>query len=233
MAFADRDASGIGSLADPARRRLYEFVCAQPGAVSREQAAVALEIPLHQAKFHLDKLESEGLLDTDYARLSGRTGPGAGRTSKLYRRAARDIAVSLPDREYQLAGQLMADAIAESAASGIPVIDALHRVAHAHGRSLGDSAVAGGDPPPTAAAALALAVDVLGNHGYEPRRDDGRVFMANCPFHTLAQTQTNLVCRMNHALIGGVTEALGPHRPVAELEPAPDRCCVVLRQKDD
>ena len=79
-------------------------MCAQPRAVSREQAAVALEIPLHQAKFHLDKLESEGLLDTDYARLSGRTGPGAGRTSKLYRRAARDIAVSLPDREYQLAG---------------------------------------------------------------------------------------------------------------------------------
>ena len=138
---------GSGRWPIRSRRRLYEFVCAQPAAVSREQAAVALEIPLHQAKFHLDKLEAEGLLDTDYARLSGRTGPGAGRTSKLYRRAARDIAVSLPDREYQLAGRLMADAIAESAASGTPVIDALHRVAHAHGRSLGDSAVAEGDPP--------------------------------------------------------------------------------------
>ena len=233
MAFADRDASGIGSLADPARRRLYEFVCAQPGAVSREQAAVALEIPLHQAKFHLDKLEGEGLLDTDYARVSGRTGPGAGRTSKLYRRAARDIAVSLPDREYQLAARLMADAIAESAASDTPVIDALHRVAHAHGRSLGDSAVTGSGTPAAAAAALALAAEILGNHGYEPRRDDGRVVMANCPFHALAQAQTDLVCRMNHALVGGVTEALGPYHPMAELEPAPDRCCVVLRQKDD
>ena len=233
MPFADRDASGIGSLSDPVRRRLYEFVCAQAGAVSREQAAVAIGIPLHQAKFHLDKLEGEGLLDTDYARVSGRTGPGAGRTSKLYRRAARDIAVSLPGREYQLAARLMADAIAASAASGTPVIDALHRVAHAHGRSLGDSAVTGSGTPAAAAAALALAAEILGNHGYEPRRDDGRVVMANCPFHALARAQTDLVCRMNHALIAGVTEALGPLRPLAELEPAPDRCCVVLRQKND
>ena len=52
--------------------------------------------------------------------------------------------------------------------------------------------------------------------------------MANCPFHALAQAQTQLVCQMNYALIGGLTEALGPHRPVAELDPAPDRCCVVL-----
>ena len=156
MDFADRDASGIGSLADPLRRRLYEFVCAQTDAVSREQAAAVVEIPLHQAKFHLDKLESEGLLDTDYARLGGRTGPGAGRPSKLYRRAARDIAVSLPDREYQLAGRLMADAIVESAAVGTPVIDALHRVAHAHGRSLGEAAVSGGDLPVTSGAALRL-----------------------------------------------------------------------------
>ena len=58
----------------------------------------------HQAKFHLDRLEAEGLLETEFARLGGRSGPGAGRTSKLYRRAAREIAVSLPDREYELAG---------------------------------------------------------------------------------------------------------------------------------
>ena len=132
-----------------------------------------------------------------------------------------------------LVRSLMADAIAESAASDTPVIDALHRVAHAHGRSLGDSAVTGSGTPAAAAAALALAAEILGNHGYEPRRDDGRVVMANCPFHALARAQTDLVCRMNHALIAGVTEALGPLRPLAGLEPAPDRCCVVLRQKND
>src|SRR5512146_2470436 len=110
----DDDTSGIAALADPVRRRLYEFVSTQPSAVSRDQAAAAVGVARHQAKFHLDKLEAEGLLETEYARLGGRSGPGAGRPSKLYRRADREIAVSLPPRDYLLAGQLMADAIAEA-----------------------------------------------------------------------------------------------------------------------
>jgi predicted ArsR family transcriptional regulator len=228
--FADRDVAGIGALSDPIRRRLYLFVCAQQEPVSRELAADALGLAPHQAKFHLDRLERDGLLDSSYARMSGRTGPGAGRPSKLYRRADREVAVSLPDREYQLAGTLMADAIAESAEAGTPVTEALHRLAHTYGRRLGDMAV-GENPPRTAKAALALAVETLTENGYEPHPDDGRVIMANCPFHALAQAQTQLVCQMNHALIDGLTDALGPHRPVAELKPAPDRCCVVLETR--
>jgi predicted ArsR family transcriptional regulator len=228
--FADRDVAGIGALSDPLRRRLYLFVCAQQEPISRELAADALGLAPHQAKFHLDRLERDGLLDSSYARMSGRTGPGAGRPSKLYRRADREVAVSLPDREYQLAGTLMADAIAESAEAGTPVIEALQRLAHTYGRRLGDIAV-GDNPPRTAKAALARAVETLTENGYEPHPDDGRVVMANCPFHALAQAQTQLVCQMNHALIGGLTDALGPHRPVAELEPAPDRCCVVLETR--
>ena len=227
--FADRDAAGIGALSDPLRRRLYLFVCAQADPVSRELAAEALRLAPHQAKFHLDRLERDGLLDTFYARVSGRSGPGAGRPAKLYRRADREIAISLPDREYQLAGRLMADAIAESANTGIRVVEALHRLAHTYGRQLGE--VAAGDRlPQSVRAALELAVETLATNGYEPRRENGRVVMANCPFHALAQAQTKLVCQMNHALIGGLTDALGPHRPVAELDPAPDRCCVVLTE---
>jgi predicted ArsR family transcriptional regulator len=227
--FVDRDAVGIGALSDPLRRRLYLFVCAQPDPVSRELAAEALGLAPHQAKFHLDRLERDGLLDSAYARVSGRSGPGAGRPAKLYQRTKRDIAVSLPDREYQLAGTLMADAIAESAETGTPVVEALHRLAHTYGRHLGDAAV-NDHSPRTIRAALDLAVKTLTDTGYEPRREGGRIVMANCPFHALAQAQTQLVCQMNHALIGGLTEALGSYRPVAELDPAPDRCCVVLTQ---
>jgi predicted ArsR family transcriptional regulator len=227
--FADRDATGIGALSDPLRRRLYLFVCAQPHPVSRELAAEALGLAPHQAKFHLDRLERDGLLDSFYARVSGRSGPGAGRPAKLYRRADREIAVSLPDREYQLAGRLMADAIAESAETGSPVIETLHRLARTYGRHLGDAAV-GDHLPRTVRAALDLAIETLAGSGYEPRPENGRILMANCPFHALARAQTQLVCQMNYALIGGLTEALGPHRPVAELDPAPDRCCVVLTE---
>ncbi len=228
----ERDASGIGALADPVRHRLYQFVCAQPAPVSRDQAADAVGIPHHQAKFHLDRLTAEGLLETDYARLTGRSGPGAGRTSKLYRRARRDIAVSLPQREYELAGRLMATAIAQSATTGEPVVEVLNRVAHDYGLTI----AATKRPPADAAAALELTVRVLSKYGYEPRVADGEVELANCPFHALAQEgappacggQTELACNMNHALITGVADALAPHRPEARLCPGPDRCCVVL-----
>jgi predicted ArsR family transcriptional regulator len=223
-----RDATGIGALADPVRHRLYLFVCSQPGPVSRDQAADALGIARHQAKFHLDRLAAEGLLDCDYARLTGRSGPGAGRTSKRYRRARRDIAVSLPHREYELAGRLMADAIAQSAATGVPAVEVLHRIARNYGRTIGDALTNGGQPP-DAESALELAAAVLTEHGYEPRRTDGEVQLANCPFHALAQQQTELACGMNHALICGVADVLTPHSPHTCLEPQPERCCVVLR----
>ena len=224
-----RDAAGIGALADPVRRDLYRFVCGQPAPVSRDQAADAVGIPRHQAKFHLDRLAAEGLLVSDYARLTGRSGPGAGRTSKLYRRADRDIAVSLPQREYELAGRLMARAIAESAASGAPVVDLLNHIAHDYGQALGVAALSGDrHAPGDSESALEVAVEVLSKHGYEPQYSDGEVYLANCPFHALAKEHTELACTMNHALITGVADALAPHRPRARLQPQPPRCCVVL-----
>ena len=143
--FLER-AAGIGALADPLRRDLYLYVCAQDHPVARDEAAEALDVPLHKAKFHLDRLADDGLLDVEFARLTGRSGPGAGRPSKLYRRAAREIAVSLPEREYELAGRLMAEAIAESGRSGTPVLEALRQVAAEQGRTLGQAALAAARP---------------------------------------------------------------------------------------
>ena len=234
MANRDRDMTGIGALADPVRRTLYRFVASRPGPVSRDEAAAATGIARHQAKFHLDRLEAEGLLESDYARPAGRSGPGAGRPSKRYRRSDDEIAVSLPPREYELAGTLLADAIAESARTGTAAVEVLDRLAREYGREAG-AAAAAGRPPVDAAAALELALTVLSEHGYEPRDSPaaaGEIYLANCPFHALAQAQTELACAMNLALIGGVTEALTPHCPHARLRPDPSRCCVVLSAGD-
>ena len=230
MQWAERDAAGIGALADPVRRRLYLYVCSQPEPVGRDEAAAAVGVARHQAKFHLDRLEADGLLESEFARLSGRSGPGAGRTSKLYRRADREIAVSLPEREYELAGRLLADAVAESVSSGEPVLDVLHRRAAAHGRALGRSALDGVTTPESAASALRLAARVLAGHGYEPRPDGERVVLSNCPFHSLAKAQTELVCHMNEALVAGIAGTMGPHCPHVILDPEPGRCCVVLEE---
>lgn len=101
-------AAGIGALADDTRRALYEYVVAQPDPVGREQASSALGIAQHNVSFHLDRLVSEGLLDVEFRRLTGRSGPGAGRPSKLYRRAPREFGVSLPPRRYDLVGDILA-----------------------------------------------------------------------------------------------------------------------------
>ena len=108
------DVASIACLAEPTRQALYLYVRAQASAVSRDDAAAGVGVPRHGAKFHLDRLVDDGLLEAEYRRRSGRGGPGAGRPAKLYRRASREVAVMLPERRYELAGQLMARAITDA-----------------------------------------------------------------------------------------------------------------------
>lgn len=220
-----QDAARIGTLADPTRRALYEHVIAQDDAVPRDVAATAVGVPAHVAKFQLDRLVEAGLLDVEFRRLSGRAGPGAGRPSKLYRRAGGTVAVSLPSRRYDLAGHLLARAI-ERSAEGVPLHSALDEVAREEGIRVGAEA------PPEATGLpedLERLGAVLAAQGYEPRTHDERMLLANCPFDTLAQEHTALVCAMNHSYVQGVGEGLGCRGLHAELDPADGRCCVTVR----
>jgi predicted ArsR family transcriptional regulator len=219
------EVAGISALAEPARRTLYLYVADQPDPVSREQAASACGLPLHTAKFHLDRLVDEGLLDVTYRRLTGRTGPGAGRTAKLYQRSDREVSVSLPERRYDLAGDILAAAIDRSTAEGISVREAVEDAAASRGRALAAAAEPGegGD--------LERSSKVLDQNGYEPRLADGDLCLANCPFDRLAREHTELVCGMNVALVRGVLDGLGCESLEAVLEPAPGLCCVKARHR--
>ena len=131
----DAQVTGIGALSDPTRRALYQYVVAQPGPVSRDQAAMGVGVARHIAKFHLDKLLDEGLLAVEFARAPGRRGPGAGRPAKVYSRSSRELAVSVPQRDYPLAGRLLAKAITEAQRDGVPIDSALASVSRATGRA--------------------------------------------------------------------------------------------------
>ena len=146
----DTDVAGLASLAEPTRRALYLYVYAQDRPVSRDEAAAGVGVPRHRAKFHLDRLVNDGLLETEFARRTGRQGPGAGRPAKFYRRGARELAVTLPERRYELAGQLMARAISEAQGEDLPVAETLQRAARERGRSLAGLVErrAGNSPPP-------------------------------------------------------------------------------------
>ncbi|MFB4269916.1 helix-turn-helix transcriptional regulator [Nonomuraea sp. GTA35] len=215
--------SAVAALDEPTRRRLYEFVVRQPAPVSRDQAADAVQAPRNTVSFHLDKLVAEGLLEAVYQRRSGRTGPGAGRPSKLYRRAPGQIAVSLPERHYETAAHLLADALQAAQASGEPPRAALDRRARELGGELGRKARPAAAPCPRDAVMLALE-----SLGYEPRAVGDTVHLANCPFHSLARRHTELVCGMNLCLVTGLLEGLAATDVTARLEPDPEHCCVRL-----
>jgi predicted ArsR family transcriptional regulator len=221
------EVTGVACLAEPVRLALYRFVSGQPGPVGRDAAAESVGVPRHTAKFHLDKLVEEGLLDVEFRRLTGRAGPGAGRPAKLYRRSDRQISVTLPDREYELAGELMATAIERSAAAGSAVVPALHEAARARGQALGDRVKADVGRRSGRAALLTATTEALAACGYEPRVEGACVTLANCPFHALAQRHAELVCGMNLALLDEMVSR-SEGRLTARLEPDEGRCCVVL-----
>ncbi len=225
MRSFDRNVTGIGVLADPVRRQLYRFVCSHDEPVSRDQAAEAVGIARHKAKFHLDKLEAEGLLEADYVRLTGRSGPGAGRPAKRYRRGHSEFALTLPTRDYELASHIMAEAISDCARTGTPILEALSNAAAVRGAAMAGVAA---DRPPSADAALDLAVGILSERGYEPRRMDYSVVLANCPFQSLARAHTELLCRLNYSLLAGFVDSLAPDLLNARLDPGKNRCCVTL-----
>ena len=212
----------VGVLADPLRRRLYRYVVGQLNPVSREQAATAVDLPLHTAKFHLDRLVKARLLETEFRRLSGRTGPGAGRPSKLYRRSTRQVSVSLPERRYDLAGEVLAAAVERSVQAGTPIAGVLPAAAREAGRRIAHGSAAG-DPSTDE---LERTAQVLSAHGYEPLVDDEQICLANCPFDRLATEHTQLVCGLNRDLIEGVIDGLGCAPLRAQLAPETGFCCV-------
>ncbi|VVJ18754.1 Uncharacterised protein [Amycolatopsis camponoti] len=206
--------AAVAALDEPTRRRLYEYVVRRPEPVSRDDVASALAVPRATVAFHLDRLVEERLLVVEYERRSGRTGPGAGRPAKLYRRSDRQVSVSVPERHYELAGELLASAVEEADATGGPAREILARRAREHGAEV--------------AAGAADVVATLEEHGFEPRVEGDGVLLGNCPFQRLARSHPRLVCEMSLGLVEGMLAGAGEHRLRAGLDPRPGSCCVRL-----
>ncbi|WP_150240430.1 helix-turn-helix transcriptional regulator [Nocardiopsis quinghaiensis] len=217
----DSSIDAAQALADPVRRRLYEYVAAS-GEVSRVQAADALGIQRTLAAHHLDRLADAGLLEVSRRKVSGREGPGSGRPAKLYRRSGRELSLHLPPRDYELAAHVLAEAVERHGAE-----EALYAAAREEGRRIGAEHR---DEP---------LAELLRARGYEPGEGpgddtgDGGVRLRNCPFHTLARTFPPLACGLNLELLRGVLEGRGEDRGRARMDARPDRCCVVISKNNE
>ncbi|MGW4779612.1 helix-turn-helix transcriptional regulator [Streptomyces filamentosus] len=235
-----KDIDAIAVLGDPVRRRLYEYVAAQGREVGRNEAAEATGVARTLAAHHLDKLTEAGLLESGSRRLTGRSGPGAGRPAKVYARARAERSVSLPGRDYRTAAELLAEAAEQAGLD-----DLLNEAARRRGEALRGAEAPCGD--------LAEAMRMLAARGYEPHleRGDGPegaegaegvdraeggegaeegetavVRMRNCPFHAVSERFPPLVCGMNLALLEGLLGTDGPVR--ARMDARPGECCVVV-----
>lgn len=197
----------VSSLAEPVRRALYDFVAAADDAVSRDEAAAAVSVSRQVAAHHLDRLASDGLLKVEFRRLTGRTGPGAGRPSKLYRRSEQDHQVSVPPRRYGLAAQILLDA----ARAGDLERDALEAAAHRTGEEIGKEG-------------LSQALEAT---GYEPVTLNGEIRFRNCPFHALRDQDQEMTCCLNVALVEGMVKGSGSDAD-ANFDPEDGYCCVRL-----
>ena len=214
------DLAPLNALSNPVRRRLYECVAQASRAVSRDEAAASAGVSRSLAAYHLDKLVQHGLLEATFSRHRERSGPGAGRPPKLYRRARREFALRTPPRDYQLLGDLLVRA-AQDDHSGA-VRGTLERVAYKYGRSVGEHS------KENATDERNRLAGVLGLRGYEPFEGDNRTLrLRNCPFEAVACQDPEFVCGLNLRLLEGVIDGLGVDaQPV--LQPHDGQCCVAI-----
>jgi predicted ArsR family transcriptional regulator len=209
----------VGLLAESVRRNVYDFVARSRAAVDRDTVAAGVGIGRPLAAFHLDRLVTGGLLGVEYHRRSGRTGPGAGRPAKFYRRVVDDdVSVSLPPRRYGLAAEILASGVDHAGGRAVnrKARDSVLEAARSRGRDLAEEGGA--------------LIDVLAANGYEPHSEaDGTIRLGNCPFHALVQEHRDLTCSMNLALLTSMTAALGDREHVAVARPEDGYCCVALQ----
>lgn len=215
----------VAALVDPVRRALYDHVRRQARPVSREEAAEAVSISRNLSAFHLDKLVDAGLLRARYEAPADQP-RGRGRAPKVYEPADGTLTMSVPPRQYELVGEILADAVAGDpsdarAAAERHAADVGRKIGAAH-RGHAASDVAG-----TSTDDVSAAYATLTDLGFEPRRGTtGELSLGNCPFHGLAVRHPELVCGLNEALISGVLDGLGADGLCARLQPDPGSCCV-------
>lgn len=221
----ESDVAAVSLLAEPQRLALYDFVCRQPDPVSRDQAAEAVGIQRSLAAFHLDRMAAGGLLAVEFRRLSGRTGPGAGRPAKLYRRSDREVEVSLPARDYKDLARVLTEALR---AGGKSSVEQLGEIAAQRGRSIAEEAKRRASGTRGQGRLWQHVLAVLDEYGFEPRREGKRIVLGNCPFAALARDYPDIVCQANVAMLRGALDGLDTDAAEVRFHPGSSDCCVSL-----
>jgi predicted ArsR family transcriptional regulator len=215
----ERDIERLAAaLGDSTRRRIFFLVREAGRPVGKDEVAAEVGIERRLAGFHLDKLVDKGFLQAEFRRVSGRSGPGAGRPPKLYSLADTELSVSLRERHYDLLATLLLRAVQDR--SGEPEAVVLERVGYEFGRQIGLDEIAsrGDDAPGTpgaareaANAAMLEVTRLLSRYGFAAHVEGGDGIKAcACPFEEVAFDDPDRICGLDRAIWRGILSAFAP-----------------------
>jgi predicted ArsR family transcriptional regulator len=185
-------------------------------SLTRAEVADEAGISVRLAAFHLEKLLYEGFLEATYER--DESSVGVGHPAKRYRPTGLELEVSIPPRRYDLAAEILAEAL--EADSPDSPLESLADVAAEYGREVGRRARAS-----NGGSRLLTALRLI---GYEPALSGDDVVLRNCPFRHVAQARPEIVCQMNLAFVAGVLAGTKSRSLHAVPSPSTGRCCVLV-----
>ena len=149
-----------------------------------------------------------------------------GRPAKLYRRSDRQIALSLPQRSYDLLSTILAKGVEEAVADGTPMGDVTARASRERRAPARHGGRAGGARGRLTQAARVEPAAARLRAAHRGRPDGAR----ELPVRQVARDHTDLVCGLNLDFVDGVADGLGCTDLAVSLEPSPGRCCVSARR---
>lgn len=223
----EQDAASYSLLSDPQRRRIYLAIRQAGRAMTKDDVATSLGISPTLATFHLEKLLEGGFLEAHFAHSDVRPGRRVGRRAKYYLPSRREVALTIPERRYQVVAEILAGAVV-AADAAVSAHQRALELAHAKGREIGREFLAERGSRGKAELSRRAVARLIGELGYEPRLERREILLGNCPFDALV-APPYLVCELSERLLQGALEGC----QVRRLEPVQNHreghCCVVLR----
>jgi len=209
------------ALASEPRRRALALLTQSALPLGVGTVAEALGLHVTTARFHLEHLESAGLIERQVARAGQR-----GRPQVLF----QAVSAPLPtETAQQQLTQALAAVIGEDPDGGRARSERAGERWSDEYAAVTD-AVAGGRPAP--AALVPPLLRVLSEIGFEPelRAADAAIALTACPFRAEARANPDVVCSVHLGLMKGLARSLGHDPERIRLEPfvQPQLCLVHL-----
>lgn len=202
-------------LDEPSRARVFELLAASDEGLDARELAARTGLHPNTVRWHLAALADAGLVTS---RTAARSGPGRPRV--VYEAAA-----DAPDERenYRLLAGILASSLARSPRGA--------EDAEAAGEAWGEHLAPHPPPfaPASAEASLGSVVALLADEGFRPELRGDEIRMHRCPFHDLALTYGQVICRLHLGLLRGALREAGAGRDVEALEPFVEPSLCVAR----